>query len=102
MHDIDAIARRLEEAEARVARGRKIIEEQVARLAELKRDGHDTELAEDVLRTLRESQEIYESALKRTEAEIDLAMRRRIEERRQELASEVPGRVGPDAKEPGD
>lgn len=59
----EAVEQHLLRAEAAVARGRRLIENQLAVIAELDRDGRDTATALKLLATLRQAQAEYEARL---------------------------------------
>jgi hypothetical protein len=60
----------LTQAQQLVAEGEARIAQQKRRIAELRRDGHDTSRAEELLKTFVESQRHYEDTLARVRAEI--------------------------------
>jgi hypothetical protein len=63
---------RLKEAEDAVALGRVHVANQVRVLEELRRDGHDTSAAEELLETLLRSQELHEERRDRLRQELGL------------------------------
>ena len=56
----DQLKRELKMADRRIAEGRGHIEKQLAIIAELERDGHDSALAKELLATLRTTLKMHE------------------------------------------
>jgi hypothetical protein len=64
--------RHLAEAETAAAQGRRHVTRQEQLIVELKRDGHPTTQAEDLLRTLYETQQLHEAHRDRLRQELGL------------------------------
>ncbi len=73
--DPSEIQQYLEQAERHAAEGRQLVARQEALVAELDRDGHDTDAARKVLETLRETQSLHEADVRRLLEELEAVSR---------------------------
>lgn len=69
--------RHLAKAEAAVSKGRQLIGKQLARIAELERDGHDSAQALELLRLFRDIQTQHEVHRNRLRAELNNSLNER-------------------------
>jgi hypothetical protein len=70
MEDMATLLKHLARAQQHVAQGEILIAEQKQRIADLRRDGHDTSVSESLLKTMLETQRLHEEAVATITSEI--------------------------------